>query len=159
MITITKERLRERASEKVKGLEFAVTQSAFADTRAELEEELELARIALASLTAEPVAWTSEETLAEVFCDETGMIGPQHMVGNVPLYRHAQPAPVVQCPFPCGWENLKKHAIQDAAFISRGLVEGEVVTEALRKAAIANNELLLKVIAIFRAAPAQGDKK
>lgn len=55
MNTITKERLRERASEKVKGLEFAVTQSAFADTRAELEEELELARIALASLEAEPI--------------------------------------------------------------------------------------------------------
>ncbi|EAO1036797.1 hypothetical protein EXO85_20535 [Salmonella enterica] len=44
---------------------------------------------------SEPVAWTSEEALAEVYCDETGMIGPQHMVGNVPLYRHAQHAPVV----------------------------------------------------------------
>lgn len=51
----TKEQLRERAREKVKSLEFAVTQNAFADSRAELEEELELARIALASLTAEPV--------------------------------------------------------------------------------------------------------
>jgi hypothetical protein len=47
--------LRERAREKVKGLEFAVTQTAFADSRAELEEELYLARIALASLEAEPV--------------------------------------------------------------------------------------------------------
>lgn len=55
----------------------------------------ELARIAMASLEAEPVAWTSEETLAEVFCDETGVIGPRYMVGNVPLYRHAQHAPVV----------------------------------------------------------------
>ncbi|MGR3180932.1 hypothetical protein [Enterobacter cancerogenus] len=51
----TKEQLRERAREKVKSLEFAVTQAAFADSRAELEEELELARIALASMTAEPV--------------------------------------------------------------------------------------------------------
>lgn len=59
------------------------------------EEAEELARIALASLTAEPVAWTSEETLAEVCCDETGMIGPQYMVGNIPLYLHAQHAPVV----------------------------------------------------------------
>lgn len=57
MSTITKEQLRERAREKVKSLEFAVTQAAFADSRAELEEELELARIALASLEAEPVAW------------------------------------------------------------------------------------------------------
>lgn len=49
----TKEQLRERARGKVKSLEFAVTQAAFADSRAELEEELELARIALASLEAE----------------------------------------------------------------------------------------------------------
>ncbi|WP_431647608.1 DUF551 domain-containing protein [Enterobacter hormaechei] len=57
MITIANERLRERAREKVMGLELAVTQTAFADTQAELEEELELARIALASLEADPVAW------------------------------------------------------------------------------------------------------
>ncbi|MEH3580950.1 hypothetical protein POW01_18105 [Enterobacter cloacae] len=56
MSTITREQLRERAREKVKSLEFAVTQTAFADSRAELEEELELARIALASLEAEPVS-------------------------------------------------------------------------------------------------------
>ena len=55
MSTITREQLHERAREKVKSLEFAVTQTAFADSRAELEEELELARIALASLEAEPV--------------------------------------------------------------------------------------------------------
>ncbi|EBO9823620.1 hypothetical protein EF27_07245 [Salmonella enterica] len=49
---------------------------------------------------SEPVAWTSEEALAEVCCDETGMIGPQYMVGNIPLYLHAQHAPVVpdECP-------------------------------------------------------------
>ncbi|MGC6029021.1 hypothetical protein [Enterobacter kobei] len=55
MSTITRDQLRERAREKVKSLEFAVTQTAFADSRAELEEELELARIALASLEAEAV--------------------------------------------------------------------------------------------------------
>ncbi|EDV3122974.1 hypothetical protein S740_004164 [Salmonella enterica subsp. enterica] len=64
------------------------------------EEADELARIALASLDAEPVAWTSEEALSEVYCDETGMIGPKYIVGDVPLYRRAQPAPVVpdECP-------------------------------------------------------------
>ncbi|MEQ0876491.1 hypothetical protein [Enterobacter vonholyi] len=59
MSTITREQLRERAREKVKSLEFAVTQTAFADSLADLEEELELARIALASLEAEAVAWRS----------------------------------------------------------------------------------------------------
>ncbi|WP_256970618.1 hypothetical protein [Citrobacter amalonaticus] len=52
----TKEQLITRVREKVKSLEFAVTQSAFADNRSELEEELDLARISLASLEAEPVA-------------------------------------------------------------------------------------------------------
>ncbi|EHG7583486.1 DUF551 domain-containing protein [Citrobacter sedlakii] len=47
------------------------------------------------AVDAEPVAWTSEEALVEVYCGETGMIGPQHMVGNIPLYLHAQHAPVV----------------------------------------------------------------
>ncbi|MFT2950615.1 hypothetical protein ACMWHU_27635, partial [Klebsiella pneumoniae] len=55
MIAIPNERLRERAREKVMGLELAVTQTAFADSHAELEEELELPRIALASLEAEPI--------------------------------------------------------------------------------------------------------
>ncbi|HHA1471889.1 TPA: valyl-tRNA synthetase [Enterobacter kobei] len=59
MSTITRERLCERARGKVKSLEFAVTQTAFADSRSELEEELELARIALVSLEAEAVAWRS----------------------------------------------------------------------------------------------------
>lgn len=54
----------------------------------------ELARIALASLDAEPVAWTSEGDLAEVYCGETGVIGLKYIVGDVPLYRHAQPVSV-----------------------------------------------------------------
>ncbi|EQB4601609.1 hypothetical protein ACYKUX_002546 [Salmonella enterica] len=62
----------------------------------------ELARIALASLDAEPVAWTSEGALAEVYCGETGVIEPKYIVGDVPLYRHAQPAPVVPEEMPKG---------------------------------------------------------
>ncbi|EAY3664314.1 hypothetical protein IHY79_004789 [Salmonella enterica] len=56
--------------------------------------ELKLARIALASLEAKPVAWTSEGALAEVYCGETGVIGPKYIVGDVSLYRHAQPVSV-----------------------------------------------------------------
>lgn len=95
MTTITREQLHERARRKVKELEFAITQSAFTSIRDGLNEELELARIALASLDAEPVAWTSEGALAEVYCGETGVIGPKYIVGDVPLYRHAAPAPAV----------------------------------------------------------------
>ncbi|WP_239914462.1 DUF551 domain-containing protein [Salmonella enterica] len=102
MTTITREQLHERARRKVKELEFAITQSAFTSIRDGLNEELELARIALASLYAEPVAWTSEGALAEVYCGETGVIGPKYIVGDVPPYRHAQPAPVVPEEMPKG---------------------------------------------------------
>ncbi|EOF5163430.1 hypothetical protein ACK1XF_000520 [Salmonella enterica] len=58
MNTITREQLHERARRKVKELEFAITQSAFTSIRDGLKEELKLARIALASLEAEPVSQT-----------------------------------------------------------------------------------------------------
>ncbi|GAB5071135.1 hypothetical protein SedNR2807_32280 [Citrobacter sedlakii] len=61
---------------------------------------------------AEPVAWTSEEALAEVCCDETGMIGPQYMVGNIPLYLHAQHAPVVPDEVNLAIENLKQKLVE-----------------------------------------------
>ncbi|ENZ9955610.1 hypothetical protein ACFLJF_001058 [Salmonella enterica] len=62
----------------------------------------ELARIALASLTAEPVAWTDEEELRDLrkvgFC-EMFSVEPiskdADMLRVIPLYRHAQPTPVV----------------------------------------------------------------
>ncbi|EQA1580433.1 hypothetical protein V5K30_RS06545 [Enterobacter hormaechei] len=142
-------------------------------TIAELEEErdatpgavnedaamaLAAMKLALASLeaekNAEPVA--KVETVGVCWYADNGV--PRKPAVGTELYT-APPAPVVQCPFPCGWGNLNKHAIQDAAFISRGLVEGEVVTEALRQATIANNECLLKIIAACRAAPDKGDRK
>lgn len=120
-------------------------------------ESKELARMALAAMDSEPVAWTwhhlkqwhvtnDEERARDLAWDG---------VKVEPLYRHAQPAPVVQCPFPCGWDNLNKLAIQDAALVARGLVEGEPTTEAHRQAAILNNDRLLKVISACRAAMLQ----
>ncbi|OUY27573.1 hypothetical protein BLK91_08660 [Klebsiella pneumoniae] len=73
------------------------------------------------------------------------------LLGRIP----AHPAPVVQCPYPCGWDNLNKLAIQDAALVARGLVEGEPTTEAQRQAAISNNDRLLKIISACRAAMLQ----
>ena len=60
-------------------------------------------RMLLATMDSEPVVWTSEEAIAKVYCDETGMIGPKHLVGDVPLHRYPQPAPVV----------LKDHQIRE----------------------------------------------
>ncbi|MGV1392420.1 hypothetical protein ACVSQ3_28505, partial [Klebsiella pneumoniae] len=62
----------------------------------------------------------------------------------------AQPAPVAQCPYPCGWDTLNKLAIQDAAFVALALVSGEPATESIRRAAISNNDRLLKVISFCR---------
>ncbi|WP_233628647.1 hypothetical protein [Citrobacter amalonaticus] len=97
MTTITREQLRERAREKVKSLEFAVTQTAFAENRAELEEELELARIALASLTAEPMAWiVHARTGDQLTTDGNYVANAEGILGlhSTPLYA-APPAPVV----------------------------------------------------------------
>lgn len=109
MTTITREQLHERARRKVKELEFAITQSAFTSIRDGLNEELELARIALAALEAEkgadPVVFTDERNLHHIARGrETSLIwGKQNQeVGDIPLYRHAQPAPVVPEEIPKG---------------------------------------------------------
>lgn len=52
-----------------------------------------------------------------------------------PLYLApgAQPAPSVpECPYPCGWQNLLKHAIEDGAYLARSINEDEPVTENAR---------------------------
>lgn len=88
MTTITREQLHERARRKVKELEFAITQSAFTSIRDGLNEELELARIALASLTAEPVAWTDAEELRDLrtvgFCE---MFAVEPVSKDADMYR------------------------------------------------------------------------
>ena len=96
MSTITKEQLRERTRQKVKSLELAVTQTAFADSRAELEEELELARIALASLEAEPVCVIDQSNLDYLKSGSDADVWPASRaeMGDVLLYRSATPAPV-----------------------------------------------------------------
>lgn len=96
MSTITREQLHERAREKVKSLEFAVTQTAFADSRAELEEELELARIALASLEAEAVCVIDQSNLDYLKSGADADVWPASRteMGDVLLYRAAPPAPV-----------------------------------------------------------------
>ncbi|EJI7842926.1 DUF550 domain-containing protein [Salmonella enterica subsp. enterica serovar Aba] len=100
MNTITREQLHERARRKVKELEFAITQSAFTSIRDGLEEELKLAEIALASLEAEPVAWTDEQELRDVEKDGLGYLFTVNPITPnadhrrvILLYRHAKPAP------------------------------------------------------------------
>lgn len=58
-----------------------------------------------------------------------GIVGTYGVDGYVP----AQPAPSVpECPYPCGWRNLLKHAIEDGAYLARSINEDEPVTENAR---------------------------
>lgn len=56
-MTITREQLLNQARENVKSLKLAVAQTAFKEVRPAIEVDLELARIALASLEARAVAF------------------------------------------------------------------------------------------------------
>lgn len=158
---LTREQLHERARENVKALKMASRQTAFESAREEILADLQLAELALSAMDSEPVAevvsiYGDPEDFGER--EIRPLVGIQQMPCGTKLYRHAQPAQVVQCPFPCGWDNLNKLAIQDAALVARGLVEGELTTEAHRQAAISNNDRLLKVISACRAAMLSGGK-
>lgn len=94
-MTITKERL-------LKIQHWRETYGADSNVMLPAEEAEELARIALAALEAEkgadPVVFTDERNLRHIASGrETSLIwGKQNQeVGDIPLYRHAQPAPVV----------------------------------------------------------------
>ncbi|MHB2213290.1 DUF551 domain-containing protein [Raoultella ornithinolytica] len=90
-LTITRERL-----EKIKSWREAYgTES---NVMLPAEEAAELARMALAAMDSEPVAYTDERNLGYIHRGaETGfMWGNRNLEpGDIPLYRHAQPAPVV----------------------------------------------------------------
>ena len=68
---------------------------------ADVEILKRVARMALAAMDSEPVAWTSETALSDVACEETSMIGQEGVVGSIPLYRHAQPAKGLEL---AGWQ-------------------------------------------------------
>lgn len=91
---LTREQLHERARENVKALKMASRQHAFESAREEILADLQLAELALAVMDSEPVAYTDEEELN--FVNDMACMWTKGMgINEVPLYRHAQPAPVV----------------------------------------------------------------
>ncbi|HHJ4158268.1 TPA: Lar family restriction alleviation protein [Citrobacter freundii] len=115
MTTFTKEQLIEQAKDNLLGLKNYVT---VYPERAESEAmNIRLIEIALAALTADPVAWTDAEELRDANVAGIGYLFGIEKDANkfadprrqIMLYRHAQPAPVVPdavnglmpCPF-CG---------------------------------------------------------
>ncbi|WP_227667428.1 hypothetical protein [Klebsiella quasipneumoniae] len=95
---LTREQLHERARDNVKALKMASRQTAFESAREEILADLQLAELALSAMDCEPVAWawhyreqwhvTNDERRAE-------FVAKDGDVAVLPLYRHAQPAPVV----------------------------------------------------------------
>ncbi|MDU7342612.1 hypothetical protein [Enterobacter sp.] len=118
----TKDRLRACAREKVKSLEFSITQTAFADSRAELEEELELARIALASPEAEPVyqvfSFKRWRDVSEEVFEAEKKDGCQVRV----LYT-APPAPV-SVPDEVSWEDVPEEITEDDMALASAWAHG-----------------------------------
>ena len=94
--TITRERL-----EKIKS--WRETYGAGSNVMLPAEEAEELARMALAAMDSEPVAWTDEEELRDANESGSGYLFGIERDANkfadprrqIMLYRHAQPAPVV----------------------------------------------------------------
>ncbi|ESJ48894.1 DUF550 domain-containing protein [Salmonella enterica subsp. enterica serovar Havana] len=99
MTTITREQLHERARRKVKELEFAITQSAFTSIRDGLNEELELARIALAALNDEPVAYNQvqRDMMKDIIVRKLGgnLLGHKLMMADI----HAVTMALIQAGF------------------------------------------------------------
>ncbi|MCJ1815703.1 hypothetical protein [Klebsiella quasipneumoniae] len=106
--TITRERLQELAE----------GQGGFNLRIATHEESQELARIALAALDTEPVGEFYEDGPLNWYQISDGDRVPAHR--RIPLYRHAQPVPVVERE-PIAWLN--------DAYLARGVVDGEAGSE------------------------------
>ncbi|HGA2828141.1 TPA: DUF551 domain-containing protein [Klebsiella pneumoniae] len=95
---LTREQLHERARENVKALKMASRQTAFESAREEILADLQLAELVLAAMDGEPVAWTWHyREQWHVTNDErrASFVAKDGDVVVLPLYRHAQPVPVV----------------------------------------------------------------
>lgn len=89
---LTRAQLHERARENVKALKMASRQKAFESAREEILADLQLAELALAAMDSEPVAWRWRSGPDKRW----HLASRGDLAGEVePLYRHAQPAPVV----------------------------------------------------------------
>lgn len=62
------------------------------------------------------------------------------------LEQQERPIEQVKCPFPCGWKELLRVAMNDGAFLSQKLIEGEEVRDIHRHAALSNTDRLVSVI-------------
>lgn len=93
---MTNNQLNRERLEKIKS--WRETYGAESNVMLPAEEAEELARMALDAMDGEPVVFTDERNLHHIAMGrETSLIwGKQNQeAGDIPLYRHAQPAPVI----------------------------------------------------------------
>lgn len=62
------------------------------------------------------------------------------------LEQQGEIAKPIECPFPCGWKELLRLAMNNGAFLAQNLIEGEEVKDIHRHAAFNNTEYLVSVI-------------
>ncbi|MGG7931368.1 DUF551 domain-containing protein [Klebsiella aerogenes] len=80
--TITREQLRALAVKKIESLKFAITQSAFTNIRRGLEDELQLAKFALAAMDSEPVTQDEREAFEAFMAKRFGDLVDQRRAKN-----------------------------------------------------------------------------
>lgn len=132
-------------------------------TISELLDRLEAAENERDTLRAKIEAMEKQEPVATVYYKAGNCIrwveylGWQKLKDGTNLYAlpGAKPASSVpECPYPCGWQNLLKYAIEDGAYLARSLNEDEPVTENARVVAMRMVLRLRDVLmAINNAAP------
>ena len=125
----------------VERLEYSLS-AGYSELRKEAAAEITRLRARIAEMEKqEPVAWARKLglDLPSVGCVTDLKYRPSDIPEScyTPLYlapgAQAQPAPSVpECPYPCGWQNLLKLAIEDGAYLARAINEGEPVTENAR---------------------------
>lgn len=92
---LTREQLHERARENVKALKMASRQHAFESAREEILADLQLAELALAAMDSEPDCKERKLFCSTDTARMRKVISVSAGTGDAPLYRHAQPVPVV----------------------------------------------------------------
>lgn len=125
----------------------------------------------VAEQSAEPMAWYTDwhpdgRKYAETphgFDDQHAVLNDESLIEEVwfPLYAaqqpaSAQPVAVPECPYPCGWQQLHKLAVEDGAYLARAIDEDEPVTSNARDTTM---RVVGNLIAVTRAMLSEAQKQ
>lgn len=105
--------------------------------------------------------WTLLQMFGDVMCGGDEYFEPEIILVDIPILEQQERViEQVKCPFPCGWKELLRVAMNDGAFLSQELIEGGEVRDSHRVAALSNTHRLVRVItAILDASEAVGHQE